>query len=77
MTLELFLPFIAYAGINIAATLSPGPAFAMTVRNATIHGRSAGIMTSIGLGLGVGIHMILVLTGISVLIMKVPALFYE
>jgi RhtB (resistance to homoserine/threonine) family protein len=75
MTHEFLLPWLALAAVQLAATISPGPAFAMTVRNATVHGRAAGAMTAIGLGQGVGVHVILVLTGISILLTKIPFLF--
>lgn len=75
MTPEFLLPWLALAGVQLAATLSPGPAFAMSVRNSTVHGRTAGIITAIGLGQGVGVHVILVLTGISILLAKIPFLF--
>lgn len=61
--------------IQSAATMSPGPAFAMTLRNATSGDRKAGILTSVGLGLGVGLHVLFVIFGISVLVAGSPLLY--
>ena len=73
---DYLLPWLTLMGVQVIEIASPGPAFAMTVRNATVHGRRAGIMTAIGLGQGVGLHVFLVLTGISIILMKMPLLFY-
>lgn len=43
-----WMMLVAVFGI---AVLSPGPDFAMAVRNALTHGRRAGILTAIGLDL--------------------------
>ena len=56
--------------------MSPGPAFAMTVRNAIAHNRKAGIFTSLGLGIGVGVHVLAVIAGVSILFTHYPVLFY-
>lgn len=72
---EFLSAWILLAGVQTAATLSPGPAFAMTLRNATVHGRKQGMFTAIGLGLGVAAHVIFVLTGFALLLSKTPLLF--
>jgi len=71
----IFLSWLLLASIQLAATMSPGPAFALTVRNAIAHHRKAGLLTACGLGLGVGIHVIFVLTGLSIVISEYPPIF--
>lgn len=75
MTPEFLLPWLIFLGISIAATLSPGPAFVITLNNAIKHGRAQGIITAIGLGLAVALHVSAVLTGLSLLMHQVPFLF--
>ena len=72
---EFFIAWLLLASIQLAATISPGPAFAMTVRNSIAHNRKAGIFTALGLGIGVGIHMIAVIAGISLLLVRYPLAF--
>lgn len=73
--MEFLYKWLALAAVQSAATMSPGPAFAITLRNASLEGRAAGILTSIGLGIGVALHVIFVIFGISVLVSKSELLF--
>jgi len=66
--MTLFWSWLLLALIQMAATVSPGPAFIVGIRNAIIYGRNIGIATGIGLGLGVATHIIIVFTGIAFLI---------
>lgn len=75
MIAEYFLIWLVLAGVNGAAVISPGPAFAITVRNAIRYNRKVGVFTALGLALGVGVHVTLVLTGISVLLSGSPLLY--
>lgn len=69
-------PWLVLAGVNLMATISPGPAFVMTVRSALAHGRRNGILTAIGLGLGVGVHVLLVILGLAAIIAG-SAVFFD
>lgn len=73
--MELFLKWLALAGIQTAATMSPGPAFVMAVHSAITYGRKAGIFCAIGLGIGVGLHVALVLFGIAYIFAKSVLLY--
>lgn len=73
--MELFYTWLALAAIQAAATISPGPAFAITLRNAVQGDRMSGILTSIGLGLGVGLHILFVIFGIAVLVAQSEILY--
>ncbi|MCB1784466.1 MAG: LysE family translocator [Alphaproteobacteria bacterium] len=73
--MELFLKWLALAGVQTAATMSPGPAFVVAVRNAMTYGRKAGIFTAIGLGCGVGVHVAFVLFGIAYILTKSVLLY--
>jgi RhtB (resistance to homoserine/threonine) family protein len=73
--MDFFLKWLLFASVNAAATISPGPAFAMTVRNAVLYDRRTALLTVLGLGLGVGAHMLLVLCGIAVVLSQSILLF--
>jgi len=67
--------FVMVAGINLIAVLSPGPDFAITLRNALVHGVRAGMMTAVGITLGLSIHVAYTLAGLSLLIAQSVVLF--
>lgn len=73
--MEFFLKWLLMASVQAAATISPGPAFVVAVRNAMAYDRRAGIFTAFGLGLGVGVHVLVVLCGLAVLLQHYTFLF--
>tara|TARA_B100001989_G_scaffold252991_1_gene237373 strand:+ start:1856 stop:2500 length:645 start_codon:yes stop_codon:yes gene_type:complete len=72
---DFYLQWLALILVQTAATMSPGPAFVVAVRNATVYGRKSGVFTALGLSLGVAAHVIFVLAGISFIISKSVILF--
>ena len=73
--MEFFITWMILASVQLAATLSPGPAFAVTVKNALAYNRRAGVITAVGLGFGVGAHVIFVLTGLAVILSQSVIVF--
>ncbi|MDO4226222.1 LysE family translocator [Neisseria sp.] len=67
---------IAVALITILAVISPGGDFAMVTRNSYLHGRRAGVLTSLGIASAVWIHVGYTLLGVSILLLKFPTLFH-
>ncbi|MDO5639521.1 MAG: LysE family translocator [Neisseria sp.] len=67
---------IAVALITILAVVSPGRDFAMVTRNSYLYGRRAGWWTAAGIAAAVWIHVGYTLLGVSVLLLKFPALFH-
>jgi len=63
------------AGINLVAILSPGPDFAITLRNTLAHGIRAGVLTAIGIACGLSIHVLYTLAGLSLVIAQSVVLF--
>ena len=57
------------------AVISPGPDFAMVLKQSIIYGKKSSIYTSIGIGLGIGVHVIYTLLGIGLIISKSIILF--
>lgn len=74
--MDYLLIWLTFVLIQFGLAISPGPAFAICVRNAIVHNRMAGIGTALGLGFGVAVHSALSILGLSVLINAFPPLFY-
>ncbi len=73
--MDILLKWALMASVQLAATMSPGPAFVVCVRNALTHGRAVGVFTALGLALGVGAHVLFVLLGIALIISQSVFLF--
>ncbi|MGH1456090.1 MAG: LysE family transporter [Alphaproteobacteria bacterium] len=73
--MELFLAWLVIASVQLAATMSPGPAFVVAVRNAIAYDRKTGIATAFGLSLGVLAHVSFVLCGIALIVAQSVWLF--
>lgn len=67
--------FITIATIHLLAVMSPGPDFAMIVRNSFLYSRKAGIYSAAGLSLGIVVHIAYSLIGIGLIISKSIVLF--
>jgi RhtB (resistance to homoserine/threonine) family protein len=60
--------FLLVAGAHLLAVASPGPDFAIVLRQSIAHGRRTAIWTSLGIGTGILVHVGYSLLGIGVLI---------
>ena len=71
--------WISIASVCAAGAMSPGPSFAVVVRNTVAGGRVQGVLTGIGHGLGVGIYACGAVFGMAVVIEAYPqaTLFVE
>jgi len=67
--------FLIYAFAMFIALLSPGPDFAMILKQSITYGKRSSIITSIGIGCGVSVHLIYTLLGIGLIISKSIVLF--
>jgi RhtB (resistance to homoserine/threonine) family protein len=70
-----WLEFCQVALAHLLAVASPGPDFAVVVRQSLTHGRRAGIWTSIGVGSAISLHIAYSLLGLGVLLKNSPAWF--
>lgn len=61
---------LVVAGITLLAVISPGPDFAITVRNAVRHGRRPGLATALGIACGVVCHVAYTLLGLGYLVAR-------
>jgi RhtB (resistance to homoserine/threonine) family protein len=67
--------FLKVAVAHMLAVASPGPDFAMVVRQSLAHGRRAAIWTSIGIGSAILVHVTYALLGIGILLRTYPLAF--
>ena len=56
---------LAFIGIIALGTVSPGPDFAIVVRQSAVSGRLAGTATSLGIGAGIFFWMVATATGLA------------
>ncbi len=75
MSHNLWLEFGAVALAHGLAVASPGPDFALMVRQSLRHGRATAIRTAIGIGCGITVHVALALLGLTLLIRNSPTAF--
>ena len=67
--------FLTVALIHLLAVASPGPDFAVVVRESVTHGRRAGTWTALGVGCGIFIHVTYSLLGIGLIVSQSIMLF--
>src|ERR1700690_1653571 len=60
--------FLFVAAAHLLAVASPGPDFAIVLRQSITHGRKTAVWTSLGVGTGISIHVGYSLLGIGLLI---------
>jgi threonine/homoserine/homoserine lactone efflux protein len=68
-------PLIAFVGIAALVICTPGPDTAMTVRNALLGGRSAGLATALGVSTGLAIWALATSAGLVALLIASEPLF--
>ena len=66
--------FLLIAAVHFLAVASPGPDFAVIVRNSVCYGRKTALYTSVGIGTGILLHVTYSLVGIGLLIASEPNL---
>ncbi len=75
MTQQIWTEFFTVALFHLLAVMSPGPDFAIVVKQSVNHGRKTGIITALGVGLAILIHVSYSLLGIGLLIKNSHWLF--
>lgn len=67
--------FLTVALVHLLAVASPGPDFAIVVRESVAFGRRAGIFTALGVGSGILVHVAYSLLGIGLIVSQSIVLF--
>ncbi|GAB5562790.1 MAG: LysE family transporter [Synoicihabitans sp.] len=75
MDQRLWIEFLAIAVAHGLAVASPGPDFALILRQSLRHGRATAIRTAIGIGCGISVHVTYALLGLGLLIRNSPHAF--
>ena len=70
-----FTEFLTVALIHLLAVASPGPDFAVVVRESVTHGRRAGTWTALGVGCAIFLHVGYSLLGIGLIVSQSIVLF--
>src|SRR5262249_977644 len=75
MLTSVFSAWLLLVAVFGVALVSPGPDFVMVVKNSLVHGRRAGILTSLAFALGVVIQVSYTLLGLGAIIASSVMLF--
>ena len=67
--------FLAFIGVSIVVIVTPGPDTAITIRNALLGGRTAGVFTAAGIATGQTIWAIATSVGVVALLVASEPLF--
>ena len=70
MLIDLYPQFLSIAIIHLFAVMSPGPDFALIIRQSLNYGRKISIITSIGIGTGILFHILYCVIGLGMIISK-------
>ena len=71
-----YLPsIVSLTVIQLLGVMSPGPDFAVVVRNSLVHNRKIGVLTAVGVSLGILVHLSYILLGLGAVISKTVWLF--
>ena len=68
--------FAVLAGLHLLAVATPGPDFAMVVRQSLAWDRVTAVRTSLGIGLGILFHSVYCLLGLGLLLAKSDTAFF-
>ena len=64
--------FLTVAVAHALAVASPGPDFAIVLRQSIAHGRRTAVWTSVGIGCGISVHIVYSLLGLGFLLKNSP-----
>lgn len=67
--------FATLAGLHLLAVASPGPDFALVLRQSIVFGRATAIATSAGIGAGILVHVGYTLLGLGLILKSSPTAF--
>src|SRR3990167_5341562 len=68
-------PILTLLGLHLLGLLSPGPDFAIIMKNTMLHSRRAGIATAVGIACGIIVTLTYCILGLGLLIEQSPIAF--
>ena len=66
--MDFWQGFIIVTVVHLLAAASPGPDFALVTRQSLLHGRKAGIWTSLGISLRLSVHILYSTAGLAAVV---------
>ncbi|MDR3412219.1 MAG: LysE family transporter [Formivibrio sp.] len=66
--MEFWQGFLTLTLVHLLAAASPGPDFALVSRQSLLHGRKAGLLTSVGIAAGLSVHIAYSALGMAAII---------
>jgi threonine/homoserine/homoserine lactone efflux protein len=66
--MEFWQGLVVVTFVHLLAAASPGPDFALVVRQSIQHGRNSGLWTSLGISLGLSVHIIYSIAGLAAIV---------
>src|SRR5690349_14022685 len=76
MGFEYLSAILSVAGLVMISVISPGPDFAIIVKNSLVYSRKTALLTTLGIALGILVHVAYTLLGLGLLITKTPWLLF-
>ena len=73
--MTFFSAWMTVLAVSVIAVVTPGPDFALTLRNSVAYSRRAGLYTALGVGAGNLVHVTYSLIGIGAIISKSILIF--
>ncbi len=77
LLIELLPSLLSLSGLMMISLISPGPDFAMVVKNSLVYSRKTALLTALGIALGVLVHVTYILLGLGILITQTPWLLFS
>jgi len=73
-----YLPSIlSLSGLVMISLISPGPDFAVVVKNSLVYSRKTALLTALGIALGILVHVTYILLGLGFIIAQTPWLLFS
>lgn len=72
---DYWIEFLKVAVAHLLAVASPGPDFAIVLRQSLHHGRRTAVWTSVGVGMAILLHVLYSLFGIGLVLKSSPMFF--
>jgi len=76
MEFEYLPSILSMAALVMISVVSPGPDFAIVVKNSLVYSRKTALLTAFGIALGILVHVAYTLLGLGLLIANTPWLLF-
>lgn len=76
MIIDYLPAILALTAIQWVGVISPGPDFAVVMRNSLVYSRKTGVLTAVGIAFGILIHLAYILLGVGMIIAKTVWVFH-